>query len=167
MNIILNQEQTIRTLKRMSHQILEMDHPVDDIVLCGIKEKGFIVAQQIKAYIDEFASSNIMMYPLEIKPFRDDEKRDLNANVTHMVVDNKVVILIDDVIFTGRSSRAAIDAVINEGRPKVIKLAALIDRGHRELPIKPDVVGKNIPTSLSDHVTLNIKTLEVVIDENS
>lgn len=167
MNIILTHEQTIRALKRMSHQLLEMDYEIQDIILCGIKEKGYVVAQKIKEYMDEFASSNITLYPLEIKPFRDDEKRDMSASVTHMSVENKVVILIDDVIFTGRSTRAAIDAVLHEGRPNVMKLAALIDRGHRELPIKPDVVGKNIPTSMKDHVSFNILTLEVIVDENN
>ena len=166
MKIFLNEDQTIRTLKRMCHQLLEMDYEIHDLILCGIKEKGYVIAQKMKEFMDEFSGRDIPVFPLEIKPFRDDEKRDLSANVTHMMVQDKVVILIDDVIFTGRSTRAGIDAVLNEGRPKVIKLAALIDRGHRELPIKPDVVGKNIPTSMTDHVTLNTNTFEVMLDEN-
>lgn len=166
MKTLLNEEQTIRTLKRMCHQLLEMDYPVKDLILCGIKEKGYVVAQKMKGFMDEFSGLDVPLFPLEIKPFRDDEKRNLSASVTHMLVQDKVVILIDDVIYTGRSTRAGIAAILNEGRPQVIKLAVFIDRGHRELPIKPDVVGKNIPTSMTDHVTLNTNTFEVMLDEN-
>lgn len=163
MNVILTQEQTIRALKRMSHQLLEMEYDVGELVLCGIKNKGYEVAKMIKQFMDEFSSSHILLYPLEIRPFRDDEKKDASVAATNMNITGKVVVLIDDVIFTGRSTRAGIDAILHEGRPKVIKFATLIDRGHRELPIRPDIVGKNIPSTYEDKVVLNTSTMEVSI----
>lgn len=163
MRTILTQEQTIRALKRMSHQLLEMDYNVSDLVLCGIQKKGYEIAKHIKKYMDQFSNTNIPLYPLEIRPFRDDEKKDPHIAKTTLNISKKVVILIDDVIFTGRSTRAGIDAIMHEGRPKVIKFVTLIDRGHRELPIKPDIVGKNIPSKFDDQIVYDTKTLEVNI----
>jgi pyrimidine operon attenuation protein / uracil phosphoribosyltransferase len=137
----------------------------EDVIFFGILNKGFEIASIMAHYYEKFTSERIQLYPLNIKPFRDDDKKEVLKQKLEVDVKGKYVVLIDDVLFTGRSVRAGFDAVLAFGRPKLIKLAVLIDRGHRELPIRPDFIGKNIPTSYQERVVLDLSTLEIGITQ--
>lgn len=149
-----------RALKRISFEILEKNRGTDDLCIVGIKSRGVCIAKEIRKNI--LATENIAL-PfgiLDVSFYRDDltlKNLDATVNDSDIPFDitGKTVILTDDVIFTGRTARAAIEAIFALGRPKAIQLAALIDRGHRELPIKADYIGKNIPTSLSEVVKVS------------
>lgn len=139
-----------RTIRRITHEIIEQNQVLNDVVLLGIKKKGYPLAKMLSETIEKFENVNVAAYELDISGYRDDDKKQ-EVRKQEIDVLNKVVILVDDVLQTGRSVRAAMDAVIDLGRPKKIQFAVLVDRGHRELPIRPDYIGKNIPTS-SDEV---------------
>lgn len=145
-------EQTMnRTIRRISHEIIEHNRHLENVVLIGIKNNGVPLAKQIQENIDRIEQVQVPMYPLDISGYRDDIKVEgyhkLDVNLA-----GKVVVVVDDVLYTGRTVRAAMDAVIDLGRPDKIQLAVLVDRGHRELPIRSDYVGKNLPTSSSERV---------------
>lgn len=163
MKILLTDEQVERTLKRITHEIIELGYASHDVIFFGVLNKGYEVAKIMKQFYESFTQEEVMCYPLNIKPFRDDDKKEGIFEQRDIDVKNKHVILIDDVLFTGRSVRAGFDAILSLGRPKHIKLAVLVDRGHRELPIRPDFVGKNIPTSYQEHVVFDTKNLVVSI----
>jgi pyrimidine operon attenuation protein / uracil phosphoribosyltransferase len=165
MKILLTKEQVERTLKRMTHEIIELGLKTEDLIFFGILNKGFEIASIMANYYEKFTSESIALYPLNIKPFRDDDKKEFVESTLNVDITHKYVILIDDVLFTGRSVRAGFDAVLAYGRPKQIKLAVLIDRGHRELPIRPDFIGKNIPTSYQERVVLDLETMEIGITQ--
>jgi pyrimidine operon attenuation protein/uracil phosphoribosyltransferase len=151
----------IRTTYRLTHEIMEHHHDLSTLVIVGILKKGFELAQLIQQNLQLFASVNCPIYSLEIRPFRDDEKKDVSPFVTPIPVEGKTILLIDDVLFTGRSVRAAIDGLMTMGRPSSIELAVLIDRGHRQLPIRPDYVGKNVPTSLQESIRISFDALTI------
>jgi pyrimidine operon attenuation protein/uracil phosphoribosyltransferase len=165
MKILLNKEQVERTLKRMTHEIIELGLKTEDLVFFGILNKGFEIATIMSRYYEKFTNESILLYPLNIKPFRDDDKKEVIHQTLDINIEGKYVILIDDVLFTGRSVRAGFDALLSYGRPKQIKLAVLIDRGHRELPIRPDFIGKNIPTSYQERVVLDLQTMDIGITQ--
>ncbi|MCR3905982.1 MAG: bifunctional pyr operon transcriptional regulator/uracil phosphoribosyltransferase PyrR [Tenericutes bacterium] len=165
MKEIMNSEQLSRTLKRMTHEIIERNHDLNDIVLVGIMKKGFPIAQILKENLKRFADVEIKTYPIDIQAYRDDIKSSAKPEDQQIVVQDKNVILVDDVLFTGRSVRAAMDAINDHGRPKQIQLAIVIDRGHRELPIRADYIGKNIPTSKNERVIIDMQSQTVYIDE--
>lgn len=154
-----------RALSRISHEIIEKNNGTMDIVLVAIKNGGVPIAKVIKQKIESWEKVNIPIIELDITPFRDDVRalisRDYEFDV---MIEGKKVIICDDVIFTGRSVRAAIDAIIKQGRPKSIQLAVLVDRGHRELPIRADYVGKNVPTSQHEKIVVNYNDLHELID---
>ena len=154
-----------RALSRISHEIIEKNNGTMDIVLVAIKNGGVPIAKVIKQKIDNWENVNVPIVELDITPFRDDVRalisRDYEFDV---MIEGKKVIICDDVIFTGRSVRAAIDAIIKQGRPKSIQLAVLVDRGHRELPIRADYVGKNVPTSKHEKIVVNYNDLHELID---
>ena len=145
-----------RTIKRMAHEILEKNDSAENICLIGIKTRGLPLAQRIAACIYAIEGREIPVAMLDVTQFRDDivqpESGEEISFELPFSVAGKNVILVDDVIYTGRTVRAAMDAVIGKGRPAKIQLAVLVDRGHRELPIRPDYAGKNIPTSKSEIV---------------
>jgi len=146
-----------RALRRISYEIVEKNRGIDDLVIIGIRSRGVCIAEEIKNNIKDTEGVEIECGVLDISFYRDDltmknTEATLNNSSIPFDINGKVVILTDDVIFTGRTARAAIEAIFALGRPKAIRLAVLIDRGHRELPIKPDYIGKNIPTSLSEVV---------------
>lgn len=148
--VIMNADDIQRTVKRISHEIIEKNHGIEDVVIVGIITRGVPLANRISAQISEIEGKEISHGQIDITMFRDDYQTYIKAPVTISEfpnIHNKTVILVDDVLFTGRTVRAGIDAIFEYGRPKKIQLAVLVDRGHRELPIKPDFVGKNIPTS--------------------
>jgi len=154
-----------RTLTRIAHEIIEKNKGVEDIVLIGIKRRGYPLAKRIADLIQKFEGEPVEIGSVDITFYRDDLTRlneqpiIVNENLGVDII-NKKVILVDDVLFTGRTVRAAIEAVIHHGRPKLIQLAVLIDRGHRELPVRADYVGKNIPTSREEMVSVELTEVD-------
>ena len=174
---IMNEDDVSRVLVRMSHQIIEKNRGTENLCLIGIKTRGIPLAHRIARNIREIGVADIDVGELDITLYRDDLTKlsaepvvtDPATNIPFSV-EGKTVILVDDVIFTGRTARAALEAVMKLGRPARIQLAVLVDRGHSELPIKATYVGKNIPTSLNEIVAVHLieqdgKT-NVVINEN-
>ena len=158
---LLNEEAMHRALKRMSHQILEQNEGADGLVFLGIRRRGVPLARELARNIKEIEGSEVPVGELDITLYRDDlSETDPAPTVSNSKIDfpvkDRKVILVDDVIFTGRTVRAAMDAVSELGRPASIQLAALIDRGHRELPIRADYVGKNVPTSRNEIISVQM-----------
>lgn len=166
MKEIMNAEQLNRTLKRMTHEIIERNQDLSDIVLIGIMKKGFPVAAVLKDNLKRFADVDVPIFPIDILAYRDDLSDKPRPTLQNIDIHDKNVILVDDVLYTGRSVRAAMDALSDHGRPKQIQLAIVIDRGHRELPIRADYIGKNIPTSRHEKVIVDLKNMGVFLEEN-
>lgn len=150
--VLLDEAAINRALTRIAHEIVERNKGGDNLVLVGIKTRGVPIAKRLQEKIKEIEAITVPIGELDITLYRDDLQEQLNAPELHAIhldedIANKTVILIDDVLYTGRTVRAAMDAVMDIGRPAQIQLAVLVDRGHRELPIRADYVGKNIPTS--------------------
>lgn len=162
-NVIMDSEAIRRALVRIAHEIIEKNKGVEDVVIVGIRTRGVPLAQRIAAEINAIENCEMTVGMLDITLYRDDlstlgynpvvHGTDINFDLS-----DKHVVLVDDVLYTGRTIRAALDAVIDMGRPKTIQLAVLVDRGHKELPIRADYVGKNVPTSQKE-------TIEVVLNE--
>ena len=162
-NVIMDIEAIRRALVRIAHEIIEKNKGVEDVVIVGIRTRGVPLAQRIAAEINAIENCEMTVGMLDITLYRDDlstlgynpvvHGTDINFDLS-----GKHVVLVDDVLYTGRTIRAALDAVIDMGRPKTIQLAVLVDRGHKELPIRADYVGKNVPTSQKE-------TIEVVLNE--
>ena len=162
--LLMSPDDVRRALTRIAHEVLERNHGVDGLVLVGMHTRGVPLAQRLAERIGQNEGQEIPVGALDIGRYRDDVPvRDRISNhATEMPVgigDRKVV-LVDDVLFTGRSIRAAMDALMDLGRPCLIQLAVLVDRGHRELPIRADYVGKNIPTSLGERVEVRLKEVD-------
>ncbi|MBN2268867.1 MAG: bifunctional pyr operon transcriptional regulator/uracil phosphoribosyltransferase PyrR [Acholeplasmataceae bacterium] len=166
MKEIMNKEQLSRTLKRMTHEMIERNSNLNDIVLIGILKKGYPIAQMLQENFKRFADIEVPCFPLDIHQYRDDIYPKDQADLQGLDIHEKNVILVDDVLFTGRSVRAAMDALSDHGRPTQIQLAILIDRGHRELPIRADYIGKNIPTSQNERILVDLISQSVFIVEN-
>lgn len=171
---LLDEKGIDRVIIRISHEIIEKNKGADNIALIGIKTRGIPIANRIATCIENFEGIKIPVGVVDISLYRDDlseafAEPKLNKTLINFDVKNRIVILTDDVLFTGRTVRAAIDAVIKYGRPKAIQLAVLVDRGHRELPIRADYVGKNVPTSLDEIVRVRLIEIDgenkVVISE--
>ena len=158
--LIMNGDQIRRALARIAHELLERNGGSEDLLLVGIRTRGIPLANRLANYIKEFEGPTTPVGILDITLYRDDifSRGGMLTQSTNIPVsvDGRVVILVDDVLFTGRSIRAAMDAVMDMGRPKLVQLAVLIDRGHRELPIRADFVGKNIPTSHSEEIQVRL-----------
>lgn len=159
---ILNSKDLERALKRIAHEIIEKNNGAENLCLVGIQKGGIILAQRLASQIEVIEGGHIEIGALDITFYRDDlnmKKEQPVVKVTDITfsITDKIVVLVDDVLFTGRSIRSAMDALIDFGRPSSIQLAVLIDRGHRELPIRADYVGKNIPTSFNDRVEVYLK----------
>jgi len=174
--VVMDADGIDRSLTRVAYEILEKNRGVEDMVLVGIQTGGVFLAGRLKKKISRIEGLDIPMGVLDITLYRDDlrksnKKPRLGKTDIPFSLDDKKVVLIDDVLFTGRTIRAAMDALIDFGRPKLIQLAVLIDRGHRELPIRADFVGKNLPSSLWEAVTVNLKEKsgrdEVIIEESA
>ncbi|MEG2189735.1 MAG: bifunctional pyr operon transcriptional regulator/uracil phosphoribosyltransferase PyrR [Christensenella sp.] len=161
--IIMDKETMQRTLKRIAHQIIESADGAEGLVFIGIARRGVTIAQRIANYIKEFENISVPIGTLDITFYRDDLSKDSEQPVVggsdlNFDVDGKRIVLFDDVLYTGRTARAAMDAIMDMGRPKYIKFAVLVDRGHRELPIRADFVGKNVPTAA--HEIISVKVTE-------
>ena len=172
--VLLDAAAIRRALVRIYHEIIEKNKGVDNIVLVGIRTRGLPLADRIAAEIENIEGKKIPVGVLDITLYRDDLSTLSYQPIVHpteMPVDitGKTIILVDDVLYTGRTVRAALDAVIDMGRPKTIQLAVLVDRGHRELPIRADYVGKNVPTAAREIVSVQLnpvdQTEQVVIRE--
>ncbi len=162
---IMDRESVERTLVRISHQIIEKNHGVEGLCLIGIKTRGVPLARRIAENIRRIEGAEIPVGELDITLYRDDlSTMDYQPVVrpTEMPVDinGKTIVLVDDVLFTGRTIRSALDALIDMGRPHSIQLAVLVDRGHRELPIRADYVGKNVPTAAREIVSVQLADLD-------
>lgn len=166
---IMDEKGIARAITRISHEIIEKNKGVEDVVIIGIKTRGVPLANRIRSKIYEIEGIQVQTGEVDITLYRDDLSKEEMDPVIHgsrieFDINDKVVILVDDVLFTGRTVRAAMDAVMDAGRPKAIQLAVLVDRGHRELPIRPDYVGKNVPTSRNE--IISVKFLEIDSEEN-
>ena len=162
----MNSEQLSRTLKRMTHEIIERHTELKDIVLVGILKKGLPIAETLKENIRRFADIDIPVFSLDIHAYRDDLPNKVSPTKQELYIHQKHVILVDDVLYTGRSVRAAMDALSDCGRPRQIELAIVIDRGHRELPIRADYIGKNSPTSRNEKVVVDYDKKCVYLEES-
>lgn len=171
---ILDKEAVEKALKRIAHEIIESAPSMDDTVLIGIKNRGAYIAERIADNIKGISGKRPPVGALDITLYRDDLTQVSEQPVVHATeitfdIEGKRVVLVDDVLFTGRTIRCAFDALIDFGRPKQIQLAVLVDRGHRELPIRADYVGKNVPTSTKEAVEVRLSESdgrdEVVISE--
>ncbi|HOQ37810.1 MAG TPA: bifunctional pyr operon transcriptional regulator/uracil phosphoribosyltransferase PyrR [Acetivibrio sp.] len=161
---IMDESGIFRAVTRISHEIIEKNKGVEDLVLIGIQRRGVPLAKLISEKIKGVEGKAVPVGILDITFYRDDlsllsEHPIINGTEINFSISGKKVVLVDDVLYTGRTVRAAIDALMDIGRPKAIQLAVLIDRGHRELPIRPDYVGKNVPTSKFEVV--NVKLFEI------
>ncbi len=159
--VLMDSEGIRRALTRISHEIVEKNKGVENIVLVGIRTRGVPIAERIAASIERIEGTKPPVGVLDITLYRDDLSTLSYQPIVHPTelpvdITGKTVVLIDDVLYTGRTIRAALDALIDMGRPKTIQLAVLIDRGHRELPIRADFVGKNVPTSSHEVVSLQL-----------
>lgn len=154
-----------RALTRMAHEIMEQLTPLEDVVFVGILRRGLPLAQRLAAIIEKYEHVTLPVGEVDIAMYRDDlDPAQVNVKVEAQKlpvdVTGKTVVLVDDVLHTGRSVRAAMDAILDQGRPGKIRLAVLIDRGHRDLPIRPDYVGKNVPTALSEHIGVQMAEID-------
>ena len=160
---LMNGEGIQRALTRMAHEIMEQLAPLDNVVLVGIRRRGVPLAQRLADIIEQYEHVKIPVGEVDIAMYRDDlshrevkvERQILPVDVTGLTV-----VLVDDVLHTGRTVRAAMDAILDQGRAAKIRLAVLIDRGHRELPIRPDYVGKNVPTAQSERIGVQLEEID-------
>lgn len=154
-----------RAITRISHEIIEKNKGVEDIVLVGIKTRGVPIASRIAKKIEQIEGTKVNIGEIDITLYRDDLKRVdidpvINGSNIDCDINDKTVILVDDVLYTGRTVRAALDAIMDVGRPKCIQLAVIVDRGHRELPVRADYVGKNVPTSKNEIISVNLVEID-------
>ena len=162
MKTIMDASAIQRAITRITYEILERNHGADQLAVIGIYSRGVILAERIVERIAELEHRQVELGALDITTYRDDKVVPNHAEKTKIdfSVQDKKIILVDDVLYTGRSCRAAMDAVLERGRPTSIQLAVLIDRGHRELPIRPDYVGKNLPTAQTETVKVSANELD-------
>lgn len=167
--VIMDEDAIRRALTRIAHEIVEKNKGIDNCVIVGVRTRGVYLANRVAERISQIEGTKVVVKEIDITTYRDDIKvkkevvinraqEDDNTLINSEYVSHKNVILFDDVLYTGRTIRAAMDAIIDLGRPESIQLAVLVDRGHRELPIRPDFVGKNVPTS--KHEQIQVKLVE-------
>jgi pyrimidine operon attenuation protein/uracil phosphoribosyltransferase len=171
--VLLDDEQIGRTLSRIAHEIIERAGDLDDVAIVGIHTRGVSLAQRLRRLVEEFSGTEVALGTLDITFHRDDVAvragnaplreqplvRDTRLDFT---LEGRTVVLVDDVLYTGRTIRAAIDALFEYGRPARVQLAVLVDRGHRELPIRPDYIGKNLPTSRDERIQVQLLEVDEV-----
>ncbi len=161
---VLEADDVRRALTRIAHEIVEHNKGTDDLVLVGIRTRGAPLAERLAAAIASFEGVDVPSGALDITLYRDDVAlrgpRSLESTTVPTDLDGRVVVLVDDVLYTGRTIRAAFDAILDLGRPRAVRLAVLVDRGHRELPIRADHVGKNLPTSGVEAVKVHVTEID-------
>jgi pyrimidine operon attenuation protein/uracil phosphoribosyltransferase len=163
---LLGADDIRRAVARLAHEVVERNEGVQSLVLVGLRTRGIPLARRVQQRILEFEGAEVPLGELDITLYRDDvhqrAPRSLSPTQIPVDISNKTVILVDDVLFTGRTIRAALDALIDLGRPRAIQLLCLVDRGHRELPIRPDYVGKNVPTSRHEKIAVRLEEVDGV-----
>lgn len=173
---IMDEAAIQRTLRRMAHEIIEEEPELSDVVLVGIRRRGVPLAERLAGFVEEFTGVRVATGRLDITLYRDDltlksEAPEVEGSELPPDLTGRRIILVDDVLYTGRTIRAALDALVDQGRPRRIQLAVLVDRGHRELPIRADYVGKNVPTSRREVIECRLREIdgrdEVVIMEET
>ncbi len=171
---VLSSDDIRRAITRISHEILEQNRGVDNLLLLGIPTRGIQLATRIAQVIKEHSASDVSVGSLDVTMYRDDLSDQPTrvvgiTNIPTSGVSGKAVVLVDDVLFSGRTIRAALDALNDHGRPAAVRLAVLVDRGHRQLPIRADYVGKNLPTALTERISVKLEEVdgvdEVVIED--
>jgi pyrimidine operon attenuation protein / uracil phosphoribosyltransferase len=176
MPVVMDADRISRTLTRIAHEIVERNKGVEDLALIGVRTRGVPIARRLARTLKEISGHDIPTGALDITLYRDDLMRHavgpqpvVRRTEIPFSIDNRKILLVDDVLYTGRTTRAALDALIDFGRPKAIQLIVLVDRGHRELPIKADYVGKNLPTSPEESVQVRLQETddqdEVVLEQ--
>ncbi|PWK12866.1 pyrimidine operon attenuation protein/uracil phosphoribosyltransferase [Tumebacillus permanentifrigoris] len=175
--VLMDEQGVRRALTRIAHEIVEKNKGTEDLVLVGIKTRGIHLAKRLAERIEQFEGVRLPVGSLDITLYRDDLKLRSEQPVVHgseidCEISDRHVVLVDDVLFTGRTVRAALDALIDIGRPRQIQLAVLVDRGHRELPIRPDYVGKNVPTSRGEVVAVHLQETDeddrvIILEDDS
>ncbi len=176
MAVVMAANQVARTSARMAHEIVERHHALEELALIGVRTRGVPIARRLSSVLADITGVTVPAGVLDITLYRDDLMRQpvgpqpiLRRTEIDFSIDNRRILLVDDVLYTGRTVRAALDALIDFGRPRTIELLVLVDRGHRELPIKADYVGKNLPTSLEESVQVRLAEVEgldeVVIED--
>jgi pyrimidine operon attenuation protein/uracil phosphoribosyltransferase len=167
MSVVLDADQVARSLARIAHEILERNRSIDEVALVGIRTRGVPLAKRIAKSIRDVSGHEVPTGALDITLYRDDLMRTplgpqpvVRKTEIQFSIDDKRILLVDDVLYTGRTIRAALDALIDFGRPRAIQLIVLVDRGHRELPIKADYVGKNLPTSAAQSVQVHVAEID-------
>jgi len=163
-SVCMDSTEIERSLTRIAHQILEANHGADDLALVGIVTRGDILARKLVEKINQIEGADVPLGHLDISFYRDDFMIHLSPEVhgtrIPFDIDGKHIVLVDDVLYTGRTIRAALDALMDLGRPATVQLAVLVDRGHRELPIRADYVGKNVPSSSDENVRLYLEEVD-------
>ena len=161
---VMEPDEVRRALTRIAHEIVERNKGTDDLVIVGIRTRGGPLADRVARLIAEFEGVDLPSGALDVTLYRDDvalkSPRNLEATTVPGDIDGRVVVLVDDVLYTGRTIRAAFDAILDLGRPRAIRLAVLVDRGHRELPIRADHVGKNLPTAADEIVKVHLEEID-------
>ena len=162
---VLHEADIARALTRIAHEILESNRGADDLVILGIPTRGVPLANRIGALVSEFANTPVPVGSLDVTMYRDDLSKNPTrtphrTDIPASGIDGRTVVLVDDVLFSGRSIRAALDALQDIGRPAAVRLATLVDRGHRQLPIRPDFVGKNLPSSRTERVNVRLAEID-------
>jgi pyrimidine operon attenuation protein/uracil phosphoribosyltransferase len=165
--IVLGEDEVARALVRIAHEIAERNASSSELALVGIHRRGAILAQRLRLLLDDLLDAEVPLGDLDIGFYRDDVASRPQAPIVHAShidfdLSQRTVVIVDDVLYTGRTVRAAIEALFDYGRPERVQLAVLADRGHRELPIRPDYVGKNLPTSREEHVSVRVRELDGV-----
>lgn len=158
----MDSEDFRRTLTRMAHEILEDHHGAEDLVVVGVLRRGWPVAKRLAFLMSQIEGNPIPCGRLDARAFRDDHRTSSTPDETEIPfeINRKRVLLVDEVIFTGRTTRAALDALITHGRPDLVQLAVLVDRGHRELPIQPNYVGRRLHTERGDHILVRVNEID-------
>ncbi|GAA1693444.1 bifunctional pyr operon transcriptional regulator/uracil phosphoribosyltransferase PyrR [Microbacterium sediminicola] len=164
---VLNEADVARALTRIAHEILESNRGADGLVLLGIPTRGVTLAHRLAALLREFSGTDVEVGALDVTMYRDDLHRQPTrapqpTSIPASGLEGATVVLIDDVLFSGRTIGAALDAIKDIGRPDAVRLAILVDRGHRELPIRPDFIGKNLPSARTEHVTVRLREMDGV-----
>ncbi len=176
MPVVMDADRMARTFVRIAHEVVERNRGVDEVAFVGIRTRGVPMARRIARNVFDITGEQVQTGALDITLYRDDLMRHpvgpqpvVRRTEIPFSIDDKKILLVDDVLYTGRTVRAALDALIDFGRPRAIQLIVLVDRGHRELPIKADYVGKNLPTSLRESVQVRLQEVdgrdEVVVEE--
>src|SRR3954471_11443964 len=165
--VVLDQDDIRRTLVRIAHEIVEKNVEPEGLAIVGIHRRGTILAARVKSLVDDLLDAEVPLGDLDISFYRDDlasrpEQPVVHASHIDFPLEERTVVIVDDVLYTGRTARAAIEALFGYGRPARVQLAVLADRGHRELPIRPDYVGKNLPTARSERVNVRVEELDGV-----